>query len=498
MKLPREYYYIKNPTLFCPNEGEIDSLHIQDGSIAEIDAPTPKSKCINLSPHYFMLPGFKDSHVHFFQTGIREIELNCDFISQKEELFELIDKYKQDHRRISGWAYSPETESQLPSKDELDRVCDDKPVFIRRNDGHSSYINSKAAEELKPILEESEQIQQIDKELFRQGNLKGQSHVVADRYFLQSTSQEILVEAAYKVEQKCLKAGVTAIDAFVPFENWVALLEELKKQLFIDVTTFYETYDVKKCTKYDFPRIGGCLLIDGSIGSKTAAFFEPYRQENSNRGEIYPSSTKLQNFIDRAQESGLQCAMHAIGPRAIEKYLQQLVKSQNRSTSNNLRHRIEHAEFITDSQIDRVATNEYILSMQPSFEYLWGSEGELYQRRLGERYLDSNPLKKIIEKGITVAGGSDSYITPISPILGIHSAVNHPKNGISIKEAVKMFTYNGAYASLKEDEFGSFSPDTEANLTILGQNPFEMERNQIENIEVKGTFYRGKLVYCDS
>ncbi len=172
------------------------------------------------------------------------------------------------------------------------------------------------------------------------------------------------------------------------------------------------------------------------------------------------------DHITKAHQNGLQAGFHAIGQRGIRFVLDCLEKSLEIYPCEGHRFRIEHFGFCDDRDIERAARLGCVISTQPSFSYLRGGEGSVYNLRLGtERERRGYPLKKFVEAGIKVGGGSDSGVTPMDPILGIHAALHqsYPENNVDI--------------------------------TVLIDDPYQVDPDHIKDIQVAMTIYRGKIVY---
>jgi predicted amidohydrolase YtcJ len=137
------------------------------------------------------------------------------------------------------------------------------------------------------------------------------------------------------------------------------------------------------------------------------------------------------------------------------------------------------------------------ISVQPVFEHLWGHPGEMYEKRLGDRYKETNQFKRYLEKGLRLIGGSDSDVTELNPLLGIHTEVNHPKttSSISVYEAVRMFTYNSQFSVSKEDVKGTLEIDKIADFVVLDQDLFDIESLAIKETNVLKTYKDGKCIY---
>ena len=162
------------------------------------------------------------------------------------------------------------------------------------------------------------------------------------------------------------------------------------------------------------------------------------------------------------------------------------------------RFRIEHFGFCDDRDIERAATNKIIISTQPSFSYLRGGPGSVYQIRTGEeRERKAYPNRKFLDAGVVLAGGSDSNVTPMNTLLGIHAAVNHPypEHRITVKQALQMFTIDAAYSAFEEKKKGSVEAGKLGDLTILSESPYDTSPEEIKNIKVLMTIKEGKIVY---
>jgi hypothetical protein len=135
--------------------------------------------------------------------------------------------------------------------------------------------------------------------------------------------------------------------------------------------------------------------------------------------------------------------------------------------------------------------------MQPTYETYWGGKGKMYEQRLGDNYKRTNPFRKIIDNGVIICGGSDSDVTEPRPLLGIHSAVNHPvaEHRVDIYEALKMFTCNGAYAIFEESNKGTLEAGKLADIIILDQDILSAPLEQIDKIKVSVTIKSGEVLY---
>jgi predicted amidohydrolase YtcJ len=238
------------------------------------------------------------------------------------------------------------------------------------------------------------------------------------------------------------------------------------------------------------------LLMDGSLGARTAALFEPYTDEPSTKGLLIMPPEVLNEKAITAHRYGNQLAIHAIGDYAIECVINSIQSAIKDKPRKDHRHRIEHCEILTANQIERVKELGIITAVQPNFVGEWAGPGSMYEQRLGEgRNRFNNPYRLMIDEGITIAFSSDSM--PFNPIYGIWSALNHGiKNArIKLTEAIKCYTLNGAYASFEEDIKGSVEPGKLADIAVIDCDLTEIKPEDINNAKVWMTIVNGKIRY---
>ncbi|MDF2677546.1 MAG: exoenzyme regulatory protein aepA, partial [Bacillota bacterium] len=256
------------------------------------------------------------------------------------------------------------------------------------------------------------------------------------------------------------------------------------------------TTDIAKIKSNGINRIGGDIYIDGSFTSMSAAISFNYKDTNKN-GNLYFSQDEINEFVLECYKNNLDTAFHAVGDRAVEQVLNAHIYAQSILPNKKQRHRIEHVELTSPEQKKKARELGIIFSMQPAFEYYYGGSNGMYANRLNSNYKKTNEFRKIFDEGIIVCGGSDSDLTPIDPILGIHAAVNHPviENSISVEEAIKMFTINAAYAVREENKKGSIEIGKIADLVILDKDIYKINTKSVITTQVIGTIKNGKFLY---
>jgi predicted amidohydrolase YtcJ len=384
--------------------------------------------------------------------------------------------------------------------EELTRVAPENPVCIWRSDSHSATMNRKAAEILG--IYPGQPGADVDEAGKLTGVVRGLANSKAAREIYSATITYDLCEKAYHAAaRQALRMGITTIGALVggaQTELSTTWLIQNMGSLPVRAIVFDQTLDIWKVKERGLTRIGGCLLIDGSLGSYTAALYESYSDLPESTGVLYWKDEDLNRFIRQAHEAGLQIGVHAIGDRAIDQILNAYEISLRESPRTDHRHRIEHFLVPTPEAIRRAIDLGLVLAMQPAFEYFWGGSNNLYELRLGpERAKRVNPIGSILKKGGRIAGGSDSFVTPMDPLLGIHSAVNHPNEAerIPVYQAIDLFTRTAAYATFDEKEKGEIREGYLGDLVVLAEDPLKARPETIKDIKVLMTVVGGKIAY---
>ena len=483
-----------------------DALLIQDGRIAAmgregelIGRLFSQSRIIDAGGRV-ILPGFIDTHVHLIETGLlaQEVDLSpAETISQVLDLLNQAFPLRCNPRILKAHSLDPSQlkERRYPRMEELDAISSKVPIFVLRRDGHSCAINS-AFYELSGLTDQVPGVEMDATRARPTGTLRAGALELARKWRNKLSDQEDRIEAMRQACWEAASAGVTTVHALFSREQDVDMLLELAGELPVDVVPYLITMDVDLVQGRGLRQIGGDLMVDGSLGSHTAALFEPYADYPGHRGRLYFHQEQLVEFVARAHRAGLQVAMHAIGDRAVEQLLQVYETVLDQDPREDHRHRIEHAELLTCGQIRRIAQRGIALAVQPAFETFWGGSGGMYARRLGsKRVATTNPYRSLIDAGVIIAGGSDSFVTPVNPLAGIAACVNRPQDHrLSVLEAVKVFTYNGAWIGFEEKDKGQLKEGLKADLVILSADPRSVPVTDIQNIQIHMVFKEGKVI----
>jgi len=483
-----------------PTVHSADTLVLRDGRIAavggaEILPDGAEVRTLDLDG-MTVLPGFVDAHTHFVAVGLREMGWETDLVglSRDETLDRLADAARRGDDALwviaRGWDESMWQDRRYLERDELDRLAPNRPLIAARVDMHMLVANSAAMARIPPSVprEKVDAPRGLVREEAASEVLRGLE-----------PPDEVLCEGLEASSRLANRLGITSIHAMLPAHQLPAHLR-MRGRIRTRMTLCPEmpaldamiSLGIRSGFGDAWVRFGGLkIFADGSIGAGNAAVAEPY-VDTGGHGALNHSDETLGAWVARAEEAGLQTVIHAIGDVAIEQVLAAHAKV---GTSPELRHRIEHYELATPEQIARTAELGIAVSMQPNFVGDWSGEGKLYVDRLGEeRDRRIDPHRSILDAGVHLAFGSDCM--PISPLYGIHAAVNapHPVQRVSVAEAVECYTEGGAYLSFEEGSKGRIEAGMLADLVVLDDDPLRVPE-RIRDLNVEMTFVGGEPVY---
>jgi predicted amidohydrolase YtcJ len=260
---------------------------------------------------------------------------------------------------------------------------------------------------------------------------------------------------------------------------------------------YRQTTHVGAALALGLPRIGGCIWVDGDFAPHTAALKEPYADRPCTCGELYISDERLQAFVDSAHAAGLQIALHCVGDAAVAQVLRAYRNAVSQHPRPDHRHRIEHFE-IYDSVLLRDAKDVGVsVAIQPAFDAYFGGIEE-NARFLGwERAQRADAIATFDRHGIPIGGGSDSTVTPLGPLYGIHCAVNHtnPVERVTPERALQLWTIDNARMAFEEHEKGTLEVGKLADFVALDADPLAVPHESIKDIGVRLTVMGGRITY---
>ncbi len=479
-------------------DGQVEAVLIEGGRIAGVgsfeklqERTRGEPKILDLRGRT-ILPGFIDSHTHLIGMGLEEIRLDLSGTQSLAAALEMVSE------RVKGsapdeviiavnWDESLWKEKRAPTKEELNRIAPKNPLVLRRICGHQAVANVKALALI------GKGWKRVDRE---RGILLEDVCLNLDDVFPPSRDQ--LLSALKAAIKRAHREGVTSVQDMAKPSHLRAYQRlrqrgELKIRAYINLP-FAEgerLSELRLETGFgdEQLRLGGLkIFADGSIGAKTAALFSPYRGGKI-KGLFLHSQKSLTEIVRRGEEWNHQLLVHAIGDRAIHQVLKAYEKGI--TSSNPLRHRIEHFELAREEDMEKARRLGILLSMQPNFIGNWSKPGGMYEDHL-PRWRENNQFGLIREKGLRIALGSDCM--PLSPLYGLRSVVDapFPQQRMTIADALRMYTWEPAYFSFEEGIKGSIKEGKLADLVVLSQDNFE---EGLEGARVDLTIWGGEIVY---
>lgn len=469
-----------------------------------------------------IIPGFNDAHLHFVPGGQQLSLVDLRSSQSPEEFAQRIKDYAaklKEGEWVTGgrWDHENWKPANLPTKELIDRVAPKNPVFVNRLDGHMAVANSlalKLAGVTKDTKDVPGDVIVRDSNGEPTGVLKDAamdlvSHVIPDQTFSQRLAS---AEAATNY---AASLGVTSAQDMQANQN-LAVYETLLQQGKLKTRLYAgaELSDWKSRAHVGIRHaFGGPMLRtgtlkgygDGSLGSSTAWFFEPYSDTPSTSGVPSAEMPQLYEHISAADKNGLQVMIHAIGDKTNATVLDIYERVEKEDGPSDRRFRIEHAQHLRVSDIPRFAKLGVIASMQPVH---LTDDGRWAEKRLGkERLKGTYAFKSLLASGAHVAFGTDWSVAPLNPLFGIYAAVTRrttddknpdgwlPDEKISVDAAVRCYTLGSAYAEFQETEKGTLEVGKLADMVILSEDIFTIDPNTIANVKVLKTIVGGKVVF---
>lgn len=473
----------------------------------------------------FMMPGFVDNHVHFFEGGaaltsvnLRDVSSKQDFVSRIKNYISTVEKNRWvlngnwDHENWGG---------ELPSKNWIDAVSASNPVFVIRLDGHIALANSAA---LLAAGIDSDTEDPAGGEIGRNelgepnGILKGNALNMVLSIIPQPSTEEVL-DIFNVAQAHALSLGLTQVHAVTANPTETTMLDafrlanasgdmKIRALVYTPIEHWQDARDLvnEAGAGGDTLRWGGVKgFVDGSLGATTAWFHKPYTDALETNGAPLTAPDKLAALIAASDKAGLRLAIHAIGDKAIDQLIA-IYKTTGAETITNKRYRIEHFQHPSSVAITAAASNGIVASMQP---YHAIDDGRWAQKRIGEvRVKTTYAFRAILDAGVKLSFGSDWPVAPLSPLAGVYAAVTRrttdgrnpdgwqPQEKINVSEALTAYTAANAYAGF-DDNSGELAVGMRADLVVLSDDPRKVDPITILDIKVLKTIIAGATVYQD-
>ncbi len=468
----------------------------------------------------FVAPGFIDSHVHMLQGGSNLASVQLRDASTPEIFIRRIKEYATTLKPgewILGGDWDGKGWETLPMAEWIDSVTPDNPVFVSRLDGHMALANSLAMK----LAGVDRAVQGVSG-----GTIERDNHGEPTGIFKDNAMDLISVLIPQPTEEEVDRALVAAMRYFA--SNGVTSVHAVDGAEYIEglsrvrasgsqITRVYYMKTISRWQELkeqieregvgdEWISTGGVKgFVDGSLGSHTAAFIEPYTDLKTDTGLFVNSKEDLYRWVLESDRAGLQVVIHAIGDRAINFLLNTYEKVAEENGERDRRFRIEHSQHIAPADFERYGKLKVIASMQP---YHTIDDGRWAEKYIGqERMKTSYAARSLIDNGATLAFGSDWFVAPATPLEGIYGAVTRrtldsknpdgwvPEQKITVEEALKAYTINAAYASFDENIKGSLEPGKLADFVVLDRDITTIDPVDIWDLKVQQTWVGGRKVF---
>ncbi len=515
-----------------------EALAIQEGKILYVgdDSGVEKyrstdTKIIDLKGK-MVLPGFHDSHIHLVTGGVELSQCNLNGLQTQEEIFKKIRQYASenpDKEWIVGGGWDlPIFPGANPTKEQLDQLVSDRPVYLSAADGHSVWVNSKALA-MAGITEktpdpEGGRIERMKGTNVPSGTLRENAAGLVSKYLAELSPEDYL---------KGLRAGLLLANSFgitsineasadedilntyAEFDRRQELSVRVVSSLYVDPKLGLDQIKdlLQKREKYKGSHLRATaakIFADGVIESHTAALLEPYFDRPGYCGlpNLEPDLfSRLAIALDKEQ---FQIHIHAIGDRAIRMSLDALEAAQKKNGARDARHHIAHLQLIHPDDIPRFKSLDVIANFQPLWAYPDLYITELTEPVLGpERSRWLYPIGSIVKSGAKIVGGSDWSVSSMNPLDAIQVAITRkalddssslswiPEELVDLPTILAAYTINGAFLNRQEEITGSLEVGKAADLVVLDRNLFAIPPTDIHKTKVLYTFLEGKEIYRD-
>jgi predicted amidohydrolase YtcJ len=494
---------------------------VRDGLIVEVGGNDLLSKydasqTIDLEGKT-VLPGFNDTHIHISGDPIREIDLTgTTSVAELQQQIRAKVEQLGEGEWITGYGWSEDSFSELrkPTRTDLDEAAPRNPVTLTRAGGHSAVVNSLAFE-LAEITSDSPNPERGILEKDERGELNGiireRQDVVGD--LVPRATREETRPSFVQHLRDLLELGITSLaQAGVStrgYDEWEVVYsehgEELPRanvQIRWGGPEQMDAFGKKTGDGDERLRVGAVkVFVDGGFTGPSAYTIDSYQSEPGFHGSLDIDEEELRTLVRQAHEMGWQMGFHAIGDAAIQLIVNYFAETLNASPRDNHRHYLNHFTVRPPPEVmELMAEHNILITQQPNFTYTL--EGRYVEYLQEEHAAHNNPLRSPMDHGIFVALSSD--ILPIGPMVGIYAAVTRkgasgavfaPEERLTMEEAIRGYTRNGAYITFEEDIKGTLEPGKLADMIVLSGDLLTIDPERILDVMVEKTIVGGRVVF---
>ena len=466
-------------------------------------------------------PGFIDAHVHFVTGGFRLSSVQLRDARTPDEFVKRIREFAAtvpagtwitggdwDHEQWGG---------RLPERSWIDSITPDHPVWVNRLDGHMALGNSAALR----AANVTSATRDVDGGAIVRGPGREPTGILKDN--AQELVDRAVPEPPPVLQDRALDTamtyvasnGVTSVHNMGTWSD-LAIFQRgraagrLKTRIYavVPLNTWEKLRDTVKARGNgdEWLRIGGLKgFVDGSLGSHTAAMIDPFTDAPDDRGLFVNTPEDLYQWTSGADKAGLQVIIHAIGDRAIRTLLDSYQRVARENGPRDRRFRMEHAQHIAPADIPRFGAEGVIASMQP---YHAIDDGRWAEKVIGpERAKGTYAFRSLIDRGATLAFGSDWFVAPPTPLEGIYAAVTRrtlddrnpagwvPEQKITVEEALRAYTVGASYASFEEARKGTLARGKLADLVLIDRDLTTIAPESIRDARITMTVVGGRVVF---
>jgi len=481
----------------------------------------PKTRVLEASGGLIM-PGFADGHTHFVDGGFQLASINLRDANTPQEFVRRLKEYaahvKPGEWILGGdWDHTLWRGAPLPRHDWIDSVTPNNPVFIGRLDGHMALANAAAMRAAKvtsatrvPVGGEMPRDARGEPTGIFKDNAEGLIDAAIPAPSAEQEDSAVARALAYAAS-----LGVTATGNMSASWANLAAYKRMERAgrmtarviLYIPIDQWHAVADsVRNGAGDDWVRIGGVKgYMDGSAGSRTAFFFEPFSDSAGYYGLMRQPEADMRAWVGAADSAGLQIAVHAIGDRANAIILAIYDSVTHAHGARDRRFRVEHAQHLRPQEIPLFGPRRVVPSMQP---YHAIDDGRWVEQRIGPmRIKTTYAFRTLLDTEAPLAFGSDWTVAPLDPMLGVYAAVTRrtlddknpggwvPEQKISVGEALRAYTYGNAWATFNEQKWGTLAPGRFADVVVLDRDPFAVQPESLGTIKPRFTIVGGKVVY---